>query len=393
MKRDIVESNRLAVMQLCHNALDSRTLRLELLQRLRTVIPFDYAYFSTTDPATQFSTSSVLVEEPPAWCMSVFLENEFLQEDFNKFSDMIRNRQPVGILSEATGHDLLRSQRYRDMLVPLAMGDELRAIFVTDTACWGTLCLHRVQARSTYTPAEAAYLAQLTPHIAEGLRKALLLGNAPLSRTLDGPGVLILAEDLSIVSMTAAAEYWMTELTEAEGGDRYALPRPVRSVVAGLQAVERGLAADFTPKVRLRTRSGYWLVLYASRLRGSLNQSQVTVIFEIAQPAEIVPLIMQAYHLTKREGEVTQCVLRGWSTTEIAAALHISSNTVQDHLKAIFQKVDVSSRGELAARLFSQHYQPGFLAGAPLDAPGQFTAPDHNSPQPAHRRSFPRIVR
>jgi DNA-binding NarL/FixJ family response regulator len=110
-------------------------------------------------------------------------------------------------------------------------------------------------------------------------------------------------------------------------------------------------------------------------LKDAADQRQVSVIFEMAQPAEIAPLMMQAYALTKREGEVTQCVLRGWSTSEIAARLFISQNTVQDHLKAIFEKVAVSSRGELAARIFTQQYQPQYLAGAPLNAAGQFDQP------------------
>jgi DNA-binding CsgD family transcriptional regulator len=312
--------------------------------------------------------------------MTVFVENEYLGKDFNKFSDMLRHHQPVGVLSQATGHDLPRSQRYREMLAPMAMDDELRAIFATDTACWGTLCLHRGQAQSGYTPAEAAYLAELAPHIAEGLRKALLLGNVPSGKTPDGPGVLVLSEDLSTLAMTAAAEHWLLELTEAEAGDRHALPGPVRSVIAGLEAVERGLVAtNRTPKVRLRTRSGHWLVLSAARLRSSGSQAQISVIFEIARPAEIAPLIMQAYQLTKREGQIAQCALRGWSTMAIAANLHISPNTVQDHLKAIFAKVDVSSRGELAARIFTQQYLPQLPAGAPLDASGLFTSPDHYS--------------
>ncbi len=374
MREKSVEFTKLEMIRLCHSGLDSRTLRVELLNRLRTVIPFDYVYFSTTDPATQLGTSSVLVEDPPSWLMSLFIENEFLQEDFNKFSDMLKNHQPVSVLSEATRLQLHRSPRYRDMLVPMNMGDELRAIFVTDGACWGTLCLHREQAESRYTPAEAAYLAQITPHIADGLRKALLLDNAPLGNAPDGPGVLILSEDLSIVAMTAAAEYWLMELAETERGDRHALPLTVRSVIAGLKAIERGLAgADSMPKVRLRTRSGHWLVLYASRLRSTGSQAQITVIFERPQPAEIAPMMIQAYQLTKREGEVTLCVLRGWSTTEIAARLYISPNTVQDHLKAIFEKVDVVSRGELAARIFTQQYQAQFQAGVPLDAFGQFT--------------------
>jgi DNA-binding CsgD family transcriptional regulator len=359
MKRDTLsERSRLEIIRLCHSGLDSRTLRSELLQRLRTVIPFDYAYFSTTDPATQLGTSSVLAEEPPSWCMSVFLENEFLQEDFNKFSDMVRYHQTVGVLSEATGNELHRSPRYREMLRPMSMEDELRAIFVSDAACWGTLCLHREQAKTRYTSAESAFLAQLTPHIADGLRKALLLNSTPLAKMPDGPGVLILAEDLSIVAATAVAEYWLMELTEMERADSHPLPVTVRSVVARLKAIEDGLLIeDGTPKVRLHTGSGHWLVLYASRLRSAGSAAQISVIFEMAQPAEIAPLIMQVYGLTKREGEVTQCILRGWSTNEIAARLHISQNTVQDHLKAVFEKVDVGSRGELAARLLMQQHQ------------------------------------
>jgi DNA-binding CsgD family transcriptional regulator len=348
----LADQHRLELIRLCHSATDSRTLRSDLLQRLRSLIPYDYAYFSTTDPATHLSTSSVVVEEPPDWCMSVFLENEFLQEDFSKFSHLVRAQQPVSILSEATRREPHRSQRYRDMLLPLAMEDELRAVFVADAACWGTLCLHR---SDTYTPAEAAFLAQIAPHVADGLRKSLLLGNAPLLETPDGPGVLIVSEDLSVVATTAAADYWLAELAEAERRDAHALPLPVRGVVAGLRAVETGLT-DAAPTVRLHTRSGRWLVLHASRLRGSGGTGQISVIFERAGSAELAPLMMQAYQLTKREGEITRCVLRGWSTTEIAAALHISSNTVQDHLKAIFEKTDVRSRGELAARIFRQQH-------------------------------------
>lgn len=358
MKRStLLERSRYDIIRLCHSALDSRTLRAELLQCLRGVIPFDYAYFMTTDPATQLGTSSVLVEEPPSWCMAVFLENEFMQEDFNQFRAMIKQRQMVGILSHATAHEPQRSPRYRHMLAPMAMEDELRAIFVTDATCWGTLCLHR--ATSPYTADEAAYLAGLTEHIAEGLRKAFLLNSASLAAPPHDPGVLILAEDNTIIATTAAAEYWLAELRETDQTDGRPLPVAVSSVVTVLKALERGwLAADVTPKIRLHTRSGHWLVLYASRLRSSESDARISVIFEVARPAEIAPMMMQAYGFTRREGEVTQCVLGGQSTVEIAARLHISPNTVQDHLKAIFDKVDVSSRGELAARIFiRQHGQ------------------------------------
>jgi DNA-binding CsgD family transcriptional regulator len=114
-------------------------------------------------------------------------------------------------------------------------------------------------------------------------------------------------------------------------------------------------------------------VLHASRLSASGAQCQIAVIFEVARPVEIAPLIVQAYDLSKREGEIMQSVLRGLSTSEIAETFHISANTVQDHFKMIFEKVGVRSRRELVGQLFSQQYLPRLASGDDLDARGFFT--------------------
>ena len=111
------------------------------------------------------------------------------------------------------------------------------------------------------------------------------------------------------------------------------------------------------PRIRLRSASGRWLVLHASRLRTADAEGQIAVIFEEARPSEIAPLIVDAYGLTKREGEITRLVLRGLSTAEVSNELYITPKTVRDHFKSIFDKVGVRSRRELAAGIFAQQYQ------------------------------------
>jgi GAF domain-containing protein len=87
-------------------------------------------------------------------------------------------------LDNATGHDRFASPRYRDIMRPLGLGDELRAALVVDGRCWGYLCLHRQDGRLGFTVEEAATIARLGPHLAAGLRQALLL-HAPTTGDLE----------------------------------------------------------------------------------------------------------------------------------------------------------------------------------------------------------------
>ena len=60
--------------------------------------------------------------------------------------------------------------------------------------------------------------------------------------------------------------------------------------------------------------------------------------------------------LTPRESEILALVKRGRSNKDIARQLAISSATVKNHMHNILQKLQVSRRGQAAARL---HLHPG----------------------------------
>jgi DNA-binding CsgD family transcriptional regulator len=135
------------------------------------------------------------------------------------------------------------------------------------------------------------------------------------------------------------------------------VPTPIFPLLARARAVADGF--ERTPaRLRIRDARGRWLVLHASSLQrpGDARRGPVAVVVEPAKSAEIAPIIVDAYALTPRERDVVSSIARGFSTAEIAAALFLSPHTVRDHVKAVFEKVGVSSRGELVARLFAEHY-------------------------------------
>lgn len=64
------------------------------------------------------------------------------------------------------------------------------------------------------------------------------------------------------------------------------------------------------------------------------------------------------YSLTPAEREVANAALAGLSDQEIAAKRNSSPRTVAAHLRSVFKKIGVSSRTELAARIFGEKRSP-----------------------------------
>jgi DNA-binding CsgD family transcriptional regulator len=157
-------------------------------------------------------------------------------------------------------------------------------------------------------------------------------------------------------SISGAAERWISEMVEDPAPTRPTESKMVQAIAARARTIAPGTdPLELAARARVRTRTGAWLLLYGTRLSGDTG-SRTAVIIHPATPQDVAPVIALSYGLTGRECQVAMQCIQGRDTRGIARALSMSPHTVQDHLKAIFGKTGVHSRGELVGRIFLDHY-------------------------------------
>nr|WP_055509291.1 helix-turn-helix transcriptional regulator [Nonomuraea pusilla] len=363
----------------------------ELTRLLREIVPFDASFWAAADPLTMLATSPSRLENLGSGeACDRYWEAEFFVEDVNHFRALARRTSPAASLYRATGGHPARSSRYHTLNRPLGLGDELRCVFRTGGEVWGYACLWRAEGGRPFSVAEERVLADLSAPVAEAFRRAALLRPAPVGRVPDVPGLLTFDGAGVLESYNEAAEEWLRDLpltrlngdapatpgltllngdapaaphlTLLNGGGRDAppplldLPAELRTVLNKARAVAAG--RDTGPaRARLLVR-GRWLTIHGFPLRGpEAAAPRTALVIEPAKAADVAPLIARAYRLGRREQQVTRLVANGLTTSEIAATLCLSTHTVRGYLKQVFEKVEVSTRGGLVAKIFADHYK------------------------------------
>jgi DNA-binding CsgD family transcriptional regulator len=337
-----------ALVERCYAGLDALALGREVVRRLRPVIGVDAAFIATVDPATLLFTSAAS-EDPLTEAAPLFLANELGGRDVNRFTELAAGPVPVRTLDQATRGDRDQSDRHAAIMRPLGLGDELRVALRTLQACWGVMCLHREAGAAGFSQQDRDIVARIAPHVAEGLRRALLAGYSRDPQPPLGHGVVILDAAGSVTLVNDAAERWLAQIPDSDWPGSCSLPLPLLAAAAAVEAAGAGQGPR-APSVRLHTIRGDWLSVHASLLHGSDDRSTVLVL-EQPGPGDVASLILDSHGVTGAQAKVVALVLRGYSTKQIVTQLAISQYTVQEHLRAVFDKLGVRSRQELAAAL------------------------------------------
>ena len=354
-----VERVRRDVEVVSRAGLDLESFLAESLASVERAVPHVAACIGTVDPETLLLTGTLKFgdlhgrdEHDHEWGLV-----EYGGSERTAFVELAHRAVPAVATSAVDP----ASRRLNEFMTPhFGYGDELRLVMRDRGQVWGAVALFRGVDEAPFDADEVELLASLSSTMSVGMRLGLLsrLGE-PTAPGSPGPAVVVVGADDQIRSTSVGADALLAELKISE--HQTEPTGIVASLVGAARRVARG-ESDVVPRTRVRARSGMWLVLHASPLcpaRGAGDDGgDVVITIDEARPPEIVPLVVAAFDLTERERAVTEKVLRGLDTKEIAASLHLSAYTVQDHLKSVFEKASVRSRRELVARVYFDQYVP-----------------------------------
>ncbi|MGP4113370.1 helix-turn-helix transcriptional regulator [Streptomyces sp. 4N509B] len=347
------------LLERAEQAPDALALFAVVSARLRRMLPFDAAIWRATDPVTGLMTAPIRVENLAEGGCTAYWGTEASPEAVIPFRELATAASPAAALGEATAGSPELSPLYEAYLRPRGLGDELRAVLRVGGRPWGAVSLFRERGRPAFTAADTAFLAGLSGPLAARLRSYARPAGEPVPLPPDGggAGLLLFTPEGRVVSANDAAWRHLARLPRvAASGAAVGRGGGVEEVPVWI----RTLAAAGEGRLRVRDLDDRWLLCHASRLDG--EQGFTAVVLEPAPVSEVARLVVETYGLSARELEITRLISAGATTGSMAEHLGISRHTVRDHVKAVFAKVGVTSRGELVARLFTEHLEPAALA-------------------------------
>jgi DNA-binding CsgD family transcriptional regulator len=148
------------------------------------------------------------------------------------------------------------------------------------------------------------------------------------------------ARSQALLAADGEADRLFQEAVQAHAATEQPLERSRTALLYGehLSRQRRRTDAREFLAAALDTFEGHGAACWAARARAELRATGETV-------RELVPAALD--RLTPRELQVARAIGHGATNREAAAALFIGPRTVDHHLRSVFRKLEISSRGEL----------------------------------------------
>ncbi len=342
------------VKALARECLGSHAYRQAVRQELQALAGHDAWVWALSDPRTTVGIAP-MAEVPCPQELPLLIALKY-QTHVNRWTELAAGPSPAASLKSATRGEPAVSELWERVLCRYGIVDVLSVIFADRWGLWGWLDLWRGPGSHDFSVEEVRCMAVVASEVTAGLRECSARefqarGNEGQGGNATGhrQAVLVLADDLSVVSQTESAALWL-DLLQRGPRPHHGIPAEVLNVAAQLLAQERGVDAH-PARSCVHVGKGVWASLSAARMRtpSSGATAPIAVTVQDCLPSERIAVFERSFTLSPRECQLLELTASGLDTTSLARELAVSKYTVQDQFKSLFGKCSVQSRGALLA--------------------------------------------
>ena len=337
---DSLRTVRRSILESTQETLPGPDFADSVMRSVNQAVGFDGYCLFAVDPLTglrcaMFSEHGLTVPTER------LVHNESVEQDLNRYSELIRRPGHAGVLGMQTVPEP-QSPRLHEILRPEGYLSELRLALVGGGRYWGALSLFRDDRWQPFTDTDAEAATELAGPLCAALRRHQVRRTdaTPEARPA---GAILVGRDGRLLSVSPEAQTWLGDLTS--GGPAGVTVDDATRVVH--EVAQAALGGRRDALCRARTSDGRWLVI--SGTRTPVGPVEVTVVIQPADTGQVLPAFAAWCGLSHRESEVLGLVGAGLAAKQIARRLGVSVLTVNDHLRSTYRKTGVSGREELLA--------------------------------------------
>ncbi|WP_447602453.1 response regulator transcription factor [Nitrospira sp. Nam80] len=181
-----------------------------------------------------------------------------------------------------------------------------------------------------------------------------------------GAGIVVLSSSMQLLHMNRQAGELSKLINMTDNGGT-----PPRAAQGVLPAALTELCSEILKALQVRTEAKDWEQFEVKRIAGNPKQPILLRGFGLPdkggiQHARLVVTMeelgrrqhlntdqaKEKFQLTNREQSVVENLAKGWTNKEIANALHITEQTVKEHIKHIMRKTNSTTRTGVLVQVF-----------------------------------------
>ncbi len=345
------------INSLCNLGIFGRTLAPILLPEIRKVVPAYAATFLWVDKNYKFL--NVFDESPDSPLFINSYINDYLdnrdQEARYSLSKWLRGDSLIVTTEQLAYRKFYHSDYYHKILKPLGYHHSLFSGIKIGSDPVGILVLHRKLGGRKFSQRDKNQLRELSPLISHALQQeGTCFDVSPGEYEI---GLFILDEKgyPQHISPQGRRLLFLAMHPEIKTGvlfpvnDRLLIPEEIVALV-------RNLCDGFDNKL-FASRSLIWKKItlggiLCSRPIGFKGLIAVTAQYHVPTLYRVM-LRCDELGLTGRQTEITTELFKGLSYDAVAEKLNVSTYTVTDHVKKIYEKLGIRNRSELLSGLIS----------------------------------------